>query len=218
MLNRTDKKHLLEDAALPVTAGVDADRFRRQLRFMVEIDRLKTVLRQTYLTDTSRKENSAEHSWHIALAAMVFAEYARDHDLDLARVIQMLLVHDLIEIDAGDTYCYDETANHTKLERERKAAQRLFKMLPSDQAACLYALWQEFEMADSAEARFANALDRLQPFLHNYVTAGKSWQEHDISRSQVLDRMRPVRAGSQVLWHHVCRLLDDAVERGFLRE
>ena len=208
----------MEDAALPLELGVDADRFRRQLSFMIEIDRLKTVMRQTYLTDTSRKENSAEHSWHIALAVMIFSEYAVEQHLDLARVIRMLLVHDLIEIDAGDTYCYDETANHSKLERERKAAHRLFNMLPSDQAAELYALWQEFELAQSAESRFANALDRLQPFLHNYVTAGKSWQEHNICRSQVLDRMKPVQAGSQVLWEHVCRLLDDAVKRGFLRK
>jgi len=195
---------------------VDPGRFQQQVRFLIEADKLKHVLRQTYLTDTSRRENSAEHSWHIALAAMIFAEHARDRDLDLGRVIRMLLVHDLIEIDAGDTYCYDEAAKEDKQQRERTAADRVFQLLPADQAAEFRGLWEEFEARRTAESRFANALDRLQPFLHNYVTAGKSWQEHSIQKSQVVGRMQPVAQGSETLWEYVLRLMDDAVERGYL--
>ena len=195
---------------------VDTERFRQQVRFLIEADKLKKVMRQTYLTDTSRRENSAEHSWHIALSAMIFAEYARDRGLDLGRVIRMLLVHDLIEIDAGDTYCYDPAAKEDKSQRERTAADRIFNLLPADQAAEWRALWEEFEARRTPESRFANALDRFQPFLHNYVTAGKSWQEHRIRKEQVFGRMQPVHQGSELLWDYVVRLMDDAVARNYL--
>jgi len=196
---------------------VDSGRFQQQVRFLIEADKLKRVQRQTYLTDASRRENSAEHSWHIAIAAMVFAEYARDRDLDLGRVIGMLLVHDLIEIDAGDTYCYDEAARADKKQREGSAADRIFSLLPSDQSAAFRGLWEEFEARRTPESRFANALDRFQPFLHNYVTAGRSWQEHRIQKGQVVGRMRPVEEGSETLWTYVLRLMDDAVEKGYLK-
>lgn len=217
MSKSTDEIPALQDPSLLTELGVDPDRFGRQIRFLIEIDRLKTVVRQTYLADASRRENAAEHSWHIALAAMIFSEYANHKDLDLGRAIQMLLVHDLIEIDAGDTYCYDRHANQSKTEREQMAADRIFNLLPADQADQLRRLWQEFEDRRSPESRFANALDRVQPFLHNYVTRGKSWREHNIHHRQVSDRMQPVAAGARVLWDYVCRVIKDAVERGFLR-
>ena len=142
------------------------DRFEQQLRFIVEIDRLKNVLRRTLLTDASRRENSAEHSWHIALMAPLLAEHACE-PVNVERVMRMLLVHDIVEIDAGDTFAYDANGNADKAERERRAADRLYGLLPDDQARELRAAWEEFEAAESAEARFAHALDRLQPLLQN---------------------------------------------------
>ena len=216
MLNHTRKGQPIDHEKMLNELGVDPARFGRQVNFLLEIDKLKTIVRQTYLTDTSRRENSAEHSWHIALAAMVFGEYARDRDIDITRVIQMLLVHDLIEIDAGDTYCYDEDAKRSKEHREQIAAERIFGLLPEDQADKFRQLWNEFEAFTTPESRFANALDRYQPFLHNYFTDGKSWQENSIQRDQVFKRMAPVNQGSHVLWDHVSRLLELAVEKRLL--
>jgi putative hydrolase of HD superfamily len=201
--------------ALP---AADGKRLRRQLAFMVEADKLKHTLRQTLLTDRSRKENSAEHSWHIALSVLVLSEYATDRGIDAWRVLKMLLVHDLVEIDAGDTYCYDETARRDQLQREEAAAERIFNLLPSDQARSMRRLWQEFERRETAESRFANALDRFQPFLHNYVTRGESWQEHGVHRDQVHSRMRPVQEGAPALWELVSRMLEEAVQRGYLAD
>lgn len=212
----TDSGRPFADDDILARLDADTERLRGQVRFLLEADRLKTVLRQSYLSDTSRKENSAEHSWHICIAALIFAEYAHARDLDLFRVLRMLLVHDLIEIDAGDTYCYDEDANHGKRQRELTAADRLFNLLPEDQALGLRSLWEEFEARQTKESLFAHALDRFQPFLQNYITAGKSWQEHGIRRSQVFDRMCAVEAGSSLLWELVVRLMDDAVLRRYL--
>lgn len=197
---------------------MSSQRLQRQLQFILEIDRLKTIQRQTLLTDGSRHENSAEHSWHIALMAVLLSEYSNGDRLDLFRVVKMLLVHDLVEIDAGDTFCYDEAANHDKEERERQAADRLFGLLPRDQGAEMRRLWEEFEARESAEARFANALDRLQPLLHNVHTEGASWRRHGVRSHQVLERNSPVGDGAAVLWEHARRLIDEAVERGFLAE
>ena len=216
MPNRPERKAPLADEDNLKGLDVDPERFGRQVSFLLEVDRLKGVLRQTYLTDGSRRENSAEHSWHICLAAFTFAEYARDQGIDFSRVIRMLLVHDLIEIDAGDTYCYDEAAHTDKPEREREGADRIFGILPKDQGALFRELWEEFETGRTPEARFAHALDRVQPFLHNYVTSGKSWREHRVRHGQVLERMQRVRRGSRVLWDYVVQLLENAVERGYL--
>jgi putative hydrolase of HD superfamily len=194
------------------------DRFRRQIEFILEVDKLKHVLRQTILMDKSRQENSAEHSWHIALTVMVLSEYARDMDIDFFRVMKILLVHDLIEIDAGDTYCYDDQGRKDQAAREQLAADRIFNILPPDQARTFRDLWDEFEERKTAESRFANALDRVQPFLHNYFTRGQTWQENDIKRGQVKARMQPVEDGAPVLWKYVRALMDDAVNRGFLAE
>lgn len=201
-----------------LSSPTQKDRFRQQIEFILEVDRLKQVLRQTILLDRSRKENSAEHSWHIALTVLILSEYAKDSDVDLFRVMKILLVHDLIEIDAGDTYCYDEQGRKDQARRERKAADRIFNLLPPDQAATLRELWDEFEERKTSESKFANALDRVQPFLHNYFTRGQVWLENDIKSSQVKSRMRPVNDGSPFLWDYVSSLIDDAVKKGFLGE
>jgi putative hydrolase of HD superfamily len=193
-----------------------SDRLRRQVEFMLEVDRLKHVLRQTILTDRSRQENSVEHSWHIALAALVMDEHAAEKGIDLARAIRMMLIHDLVEIDAGDTYCYDAAGRRDQAEREHAAAGRIFGLLPEDQAAGLRGLWDEFEARKTPEARFAHALDRFQAFMHNYATEGEVWRRHGIRRGQVLERMRPVADGAPLLWEYVRTLIDDAVAKGYL--
>lgn len=195
---------------------VDPERFRQQVAFLLELDRLKTVLRQTILTDGSRQENSAEHSWHIALSVLLFCEYARERRLDFFRVMKMLLVHDVVEIDAGDTYCYHADRRLDQSDREKRAAERIFGLLPPDQAAGFRQLWQEYEEQDTPEAKFAHALDRFQPFLHNYVTRGKSWRHHGVRKHQVVERMQPVEKGAPVLWDYVAELIDDAVAKGYL--
>ena len=194
------------------------DRFRQQIEFILEVDKLKNVLRKTILMDRSRRENSAEHSWHIALTVLILSEYAKDPDVDLFRVMKILLVHDLIEIDAGDTYCYDDQGRKDQARREKNAADRIFNLLPADQARTLRELWDEFEGRETPESRFANALDRLQPFLHNYFTEGQTWQENNIKRTQVKSRMHPVDDGAPVLWNYVSSLIDDGVKKGFLGE
>lgn len=194
----------------------DPDRLSRQIGFILEVDKLKNTLRQTLLTDRSRRENAAEHSWHIALSVMVLSEYARDRDLDVLRVIRMLLVHDLVEIDAGDTYCYDTLGRKDQQARELRAADRIFSLLPPDQAVDFRRLWEEFEARSTPGSRFAHALDRLQPFLNNYSTKGQKWKEHGIDRIRVADRMKPLGDGAPELWRYVCRLMDDAVDSGYL--
>ena len=194
----------------------ELDRFKQQIEFILEVDKLKHVLRQTILMDKSRRENSAEHSWHIALTVMLLSEYARDGEIDFFRVMRILLVHDLIEIDAGDTYCYDDQGRKDQAAKERLAADRLFNILPPDQAQTFRNLWDEFEERKTPESRFANALDRVQPFLHNYFTRGQTWQENDIKSAQVKARMQPVDDGAPVLWRYVSSLIDDAVKNGFL--
>ena len=193
-------------------------RFQKQVEFIIEVDKLKHVLRQTILMDRSRRENSAEHSWHIALLVFVLAEYSRETDIDLFHVIKMLVIHDLVEIDAGDTYCYDDRGREDQAERENIAAERIFGLLPCDQAAEFRTLWDEFEKRETPESRFANAMDRVQPFLHNYFTNGQTWQANDISSRQVHERMRPVRDGAPDLWEYVNNLILDAVKKGILNE
>ncbi|MBE9544065.1 MAG: HD domain-containing protein [Proteobacteria bacterium] len=194
------------------------DRFKQQIEFILEVDKLKHVLRQTILMDKSRRENSAEHSWHIALTVMVLSEYARDAGIDFFRVMKILLVHDLIEIDAGDTYCYDDQGRKDQGQREKLAADRIFNILPPDQAGTFRDLWDEFEERKTPESRFANALDRVQPLLHNYFTRGQTWQDNDIKSDQVKSRMQPVDDGAPALWNYVSSLISDAVKKGFLSE
>ncbi len=193
-------------------------RLQQQIEFMLEIDKLKHILRRTILTDRSREENSAEHSWHIAMAVFLFSEYAQDQNIDWYRVIKMLLVHDLVEIDAGDTYCYDHQSRKDQAQREQKAAERIFKILPLDQSRSFRELWDEFENRETPESKYANALDRFQPFLQNYVTKGQIWQKNNITRRQVKDRMQPVLDGAPLLWNLVELLIDDAVQKKYLAE
>jgi putative hydrolases of HD superfamily len=191
-------------------------RLQQQIEFMLEIDKLKHISRRTILTDRSREENSAEHSWHIAMAVFLFSEYAQDQNIDWYRVIKMLLVHDLVEIDAGDTYCYDDQSRKNQAQREQKAAERIFKILPFDQSRYFRALWDEFENRETPESKYANALDRFQPFLQNYVTKGQIWRKNDITRRQMKDRMKPVFDGAPLLWNLVELLIDDAVQKKYL--
>jgi putative hydrolase of HD superfamily len=149
---------------------------------------------------------------------LVLSEYAEEDNLDLLQVIKLLLVHDLVEIDADDTYCYDEVGGRDQKEREMKAADRIFNILPKDQADSFRALWNEFEAGETAESRFANALDRLQPLLHNYFTRGYTWQQYGIRKEQVIARMQPVDKGSHFLWDYVANLIDDAVKQGYLKK
>jgi len=194
-------------------------RLKQQIDFFLEADKLKKVTRQNYLADGSRKENSAEHSWHLALMCLLFREYALDREnLDLLRSFKMILIHDLVEIDAGDTYCYDESAVTGKEERERRAADRLFGLLPADQEQEFRALWEEFEERRTPEALFAAALDRLQPLTLNYMTAGRSWQEHAVNPRQVLERNSHIAAGAPALWDFAAVLIEDAVKKGFLKD
>ena len=193
-------------------------RFQKQIEFIIEVDKLKHVLRQTILMDRSRRENSAEHSWHIALLVFLLAEYSRETDIDLFHVMKMLVIHDLVEIDAGDTYCYDDKGRQDQAQREEIAADRVFGLLPSDQAKEFRALWDEFEKRETAESRFANAMDRVQPFLHNYFTNGQTWQANKINSRQVHERMRPVKDGAPEFWDYVNNLIEDAVKKGILAE
>ena len=190
-------------------------RLRQQIDFIIEIDKLKSVMRRTYLADGSRRENSAEHSWQLAMMAVVLAEHA-NVPIDLLHVIKMVLVHDIVEIDAGDTYIYDTQGALDKAQREQQAADRIFALLPAEQARELHSLWEEFEARETPDARFAAAMDRLMPLLHNYVTAGRSWQEHGITSNQVLANNARIDEGSETLWELAASLIADSVAKGYL--
>ena len=192
------------------------DRLNQQIQFILEVDRLKQILRQSLVSDASRRENSAEHSWHLALMAIVLAEYALP-GVDPLCALKMLLIHDLVEIDAGDTFCYDIQGNQNKAEREELAATRIFGLLPDDLAQGLRSLWDEFEARDTPTAKFAAALDRLQPMLLNQQTQGGTWRLHGIAIGQVLQRAEPIAEGTPALWDFIQQVLEDCVAAGYLR-
>ncbi len=192
-----------------------SDRLRQQLAFLLEIDKAKSIFRQSYLADASRKENDAEHMWHLALFVLVLAEHARE-PIDVTRVLQMVLIHDIVEIDAGDVFVYDDVARQSKARLEQAAAERLYGLLPPDQGAEYRALWEEFEAKETPEARFAGAVDRLQPVLLNLTTHGRSWREHGIAADRVLALNARIAEGSPALWGHVEELLLQAVADGHL--
>lgn len=189
--------------------------FEKQIAFIMELDKIKKIGRQTYLSDASRKENDAEHSWHLALMAFVFAEYANEK-IDVLKTMKMVLLHDVVEIDAGDTYAYDAEGNKTKRERELKAADRIFGLLPEEQRQEYRSLWDEFEEMETAEAKFANMLDKVQPLLLNDASGGKSWEEHGVKKSQVMARNVRVHEGSQQMWEYAKSLIEKNVELGKL--
>ena len=193
-----------------------SERLQKQIQFVIEADKLKQVYRRTLLMDGSRCENDAEHSWHLALLAVLLAEYAGAPGLDVPRVLKMVIVHDLVEIDAGDTYCYDRAGNATKAAREVKAADRIFGMLPEDQAADLRRAWEEFEARATPEAKFAAALDRVQPLLHNFRTEGRMWQKHGVTAREVMERNRHIADGAPALWEYAESLIREAVARKWL--
>jgi len=193
-----------------------SERLEKQIQFIVEIDKLKQIYRQTYLMNGSRRENSVEHSWHLALMTVLLAEYSPSESLDLFRVLKMVLIHDLVEIDAGDTLCYDEKARRSQKSRELMAADRIFNLLPPDQAGEMRALWDEFEASLTPEAGFARAIDRMQPVLHNYHTRGAAWRKHGITRDQVVARNREIEKAAPELWDYIHALIEHAVEKGYL--
>ncbi|WP_256757578.1 HD family hydrolase [Cohnella sp. WQ 127256] len=195
---------------------INNERLSGQISFLVEIDKLKSVLRKTFLIDKSRLENTAEHSWHVSLLAVVLLEHANDPSLNLNHVIRMLLLHDLVEIDAGDTFAYDTQGYLDKEERENAAARRLFGLLPEDQRGEWMELWREFEDGVTYEAKYAAALDRLHPVIHNYYTGGVSWKNNGIVKSQVLKRLEPVREVSDTLWKFTLEILQRSIAQGIL--
>ncbi len=196
---------------------MDAERLEAQLGFALEAEKLKQVFRQTLLLGDRRRENDAEHSWHLSLMAVLLVEYAAA-EVDLLKVIEMLLIHDVVEIDAGDTFVYDVAGNEDKAQREQQAADRLFGLLPADQAQAYRALWDEFEQRQSAEARYAAALDRLQPLLLNFYSDGAAWQRHGIKKAQVIAHNEHIGEGAPVLWELARKLIDAAVAKGILAE
>lgn len=189
------------------------ERLKKQMDFILEVDKVKNIMRQTYLADGNRKENDAEHSWHLALMAVLLSEYANEK-VELAKVIPMVLVHDLVEIDAGDTYAYDEVGAATKEAREKKAAERIYGMLPKDQGKWLMELWQEFEAYETPEAKFAHVLDNSQPLLLNDATNGRSWAEHGVKKSQIYKRNRRTGEGSEKIWEYMQELVEKHIELG----
>jgi 5'-deoxynucleotidase YfbR-like HD superfamily hydrolase len=188
----------------------------KQIEFILELDKLKSVMRRSILVNGERFENSAEHSWHVSVLAIIVAEHS-EGEIDLQRVLKMLLLHDVVEIDAGDTYFFDTKGNSDKAERETKAAQRIFGLLPGDQAVEFREAWEEHEAGQTSEAIFARALDRFIPLLHNYHTQGKSWQEHQVRLEQVMTLKEPIEKGSKSLWAYASKLIQSSVEKGYLR-
>ena len=193
------------------------NRLDQQLNFIKEIDKLKSIERMSLLINGTRRENTAEHSWHFALMVSVLMEHAEAAEsLDILRTIKMALIHDLVEIDAGDTYCYDDIGNQDKLRREIAAAKRIFGLLPDDQGQEIWQLWEEFEDGRSAESKFARAIDRLNPFMLNFYSGGSSWKKNGIKKSQALKRMGEIEHNVPKLWPYVMTLVEGAVENGWI--
>lgn len=193
------------------------ERFEKQLAFCREIDKEKEIGRQTYLADGSRKENDAEHAWHMAIMAVLLNEYSNE-EIDVLKTITMLLIHDIVEIDAGDTFAYDEEGKKSQRERELKAADRIFGLLPEDQGEKFRALWDEFEAWETPEAKFARTLDNFQPSMLNKASGGKSWKEHSVHVDQVMERNQNSKLGSEKLWNYLYNeIILPGVESGLLK-
>jgi putative hydrolase of HD superfamily len=187
----------------------------QQIDFILEMDKLKSIFRRSYVLGTDRNENDAEHSWHLSIMAVVLSEYANS-EIDVLQVLKMLLIHDIVEIDAGDTFCYDDKGATDKAEREQRAAGRIFGMLSENQEMEFRCLWEEFEKGQTPEAMFAKSLDRLMPLLHNYHSEGKAWKEHGITQDQVINKNKHIADGSKELWEYAYSIIGDAVEKGYL--
>ncbi|MCH6259073.1 HD domain-containing protein [Puniceicoccaceae bacterium K14] len=191
-------------------------RLMRQMDFIIEADKLKNVFRRSFISDQSRRENDAEHSWHLCLMTIILAEYANEPDLNVLKILKMVIIHDIVEIDAGDTYIYDEAAKQSQAQREQKAADRLFSILPEDQAHEYRQIWDEFEAAQSKEAAFAKSIDRLHPMLLNYLAKGKTWKEHGVAESDIRRINGSIQHGSEDLWGYAEHLIKKSVNEGLL--
>lgn len=193
------------------------ERIKKQFEFIREIDKEKFIQRQTYLTDGIRKENDAEHAWHMAIMTILLSEYANEK-IDVLKTVTMLLLHDIVEIDAGDTYAYDEDAKKTQREREVRASERIFGLLPDDQKERFQAIWEEFEAGETAEAKFARTMDNIQPIMLNAATDGKAWEEHGVRLEQIMNRNKNTAKGSQALWDYARRnFVEPNVENGKIK-
>lgn len=196
---------------------MNLDRLRQQIQFVAEVDKLKNIFRQTLVTDTRRQENDAEHSWHLTLLAIILVEHANVPSLDLLRVLKMLIIHDLVEIDAGDTFAYDTARMANQHEREALAADRIFGLLPMEQSRELRGLWDEFEARATPESKFAAAVDRFQPMLLNCLTEGAAWRKHGVTADRVIARNQHIAEGSAVLWEYAAAMINEAVTKGHLQ-
>ena len=195
---------------------INSEKIKKQIEFIITIDEMKNVLRRNLVADGSRRENDAEHSWHLAVMAMILEEYSADK-VDISRVLKIALVHDLVEVYAGDTFAYDVKGNEDKLDREIMAAEKLFGMLKDGQGDEIRALWDEFEAKETPESKYANAIDRLQPLLLNYLTNGHTWKLGDVHAPQILQRMDIIRTATPELWHIVEGIISTSIEAGLLK-
>ncbi|MBA7651425.1 hypothetical protein ES703_59244 [subsurface metagenome] len=197
---------------------MNEDRLSKQIEFLVEIDKLKTVFRNVFLVaDPNRRENSAEHSWHTAMMALILEEYAQNQ-VDSSRLVKMMLIHDVIEVDAGDTNIYDKQASMDKAKREQRGAERIFSLLAHDQRQELFELWEEYEKGITPEAKFARALDRLIPLIHNYYTQGKRWKEDGITYEMALPVYQKIQENCPALWEFALSMINECVSKGYLPE
>lgn len=191
------------------------ERFQKQINFLIEIDKVKSIFRKTRIINNKRYENDAEHAWHMSMMAIILAEHAND-DIDICKVVKMALIHDLVEIDAGDTFLYDEDQSE-KYQKERKCAQRIFGLLPEDQYKEFLGLWDEFEAKETSEAKFAGAVDRLGPIMQNFYDNGHAWQKHSVTSDKVLNVNSQIQKGSDKIWEYAKDLIENAVKKGYLK-
>ena len=201
----------------PIEEVSGMKRLEEQLKFILEIDKEKNILRQTHLSSHGRRENDAEHAWHMAIMIYLLREYANE-EIDLAKAMMMALIHDVVEIDAGDTYAYDTEGLATQKEREEKAAERIFGLLPQDQRGEIRALFDEFEAYETPEARFAHVMDNFQPMLLNDSNGGNDWREHGVAKSQIYRRNAKTGTGSEIIWEYMKTLVDENISKGNIRE
>ncbi|GAB3223632.1 HD domain-containing protein [Spirosoma arcticum] len=193
------------------------DQLLKQIEFIKEVDKLKYIVRKTKLLNSDRHENDAEHSWHLAMMAIILSEHS-NAPIDVLKVVKMLLIHDIVEIDAGDTFIYDTQKSHDNTKEERPAAERIFGLLPNDQANELIAIWEEFECQETNEAKFARAMDRLEPLLQNVSNNGGTWSEFGIGFDKVYHKKQVINQGSSRIWEYAEQLINDSVERGILKK
>lgn len=189
----------------------------KQIDFIIEIDKLKYIQRKTRLFNSDRNENDAEHSWHLAVMALILSQHSNT-SIDLLKVLKMVLIHDIVEIDAGDTFLYDTIKNHVNTDQEKVAAERIFGMLPKKQADELIAVWEEFEAGETPEAKFAKSMDRLEPLLQNISNQGGTWKEFGVPYSKVYEKKQVIKHGSVAIWKYAEKLIDDSVEQGLLKK